>query len=178
MSLLSLWNTNTGPDTSFFILCTMFLKYFPCNSLCKYQRTDLLIECIFFSLSKKRPVTPSGVRSSLNKQCREWEIQNHNNWRVEGRLNREGIYIYIYLHTHTQSYGWFMLLYSRNQHNFVKQLSSNYKKRIGQPVSTVAPWLPLLSKLSPSFYHCHFVVTYVVMQNTRQMWESVILHLQ
>ena len=25
------------------------------------------------------------------------------------------------------TYGWFMLMYGRNQHNIVKQLSSNYK---------------------------------------------------
>ena len=28
------------------------------------------------------------------------------------------------------AYGWFMLLYGRNQHNIVKQLSSNLKKVI------------------------------------------------
>ena len=28
------------------------------------------------------------------------------------------------------TYGWLVLLYSRNQHNTVKQLSSSYKKQI------------------------------------------------
>ena len=34
-----------------------------------------------------------------------------------GEIKKEGIYIY--------SYNWFALLYGRNQHNMVKQLSSN-----------------------------------------------------
>ena len=43
---------------------------------------------------------------------------------VGGRLKTEGINIYVCMcvcvHTHT--YGWFTLLYGRNQHNIVKQL--------------------------------------------------------
>ena len=42
-----------------------------------------------------------------------WEAQ-----RWDGEIN---IYIYIYIY----NYGLFMLLYGRNQHNIVKQLSSN-----------------------------------------------------
>ena len=42
--------------------------------------------------------------------------------------------IYIYTHTHTfmADYGWFMLLYSRNQHNVVTQLSSRFMLMYGK----------------------------------------------
>ena len=49
----------------------------------------------------------------------------------EGRLKREGIYIY--------NYDWHAFLYSRNQHNIVKQFSNNYKAQ----------------KVSCLFFHCH-----------------------
>ena len=39
--------------------------------------------------------------------------------RVGGRCKREGIWGYLY------TYSWFSVLYSRNQHNMVKQLYSN-----------------------------------------------------
>ena len=40
-----------------------------------------------------------------------------------GREGQEGedIYMYIYIYT----YNWYTVLYGRNQHNFVKQFSSN-----------------------------------------------------
>ena len=41
--------------------------------------------------------------------------------RVEGRLKREGIYVYLWLKS--------MLLYARNKHNIIKQLSSNLKNK-------------------------------------------------
>ena len=48
-------------------------------------------------------------------------------WEQGGKLNREGnIYIYIYICIMTDS----PLLYGRNQHNIVEQLSSNRKKRL------------------------------------------------
>ena len=36
-------------------------------------------------------------------------------WEVKGRFKREQTY----------AYGWFMLMYGKNQHNIVKQVSSN-----------------------------------------------------
>ena len=35
---------------------------------------------------------------------------------IGGRFKKEG---------HVYTYGWFMVIYGRNQHNIVKQLSSN-----------------------------------------------------
>ena len=40
----------------------------------------------------------------------------------------EEVYIYMYICTYTYNYDWFVL-YSRNQHNIVKQLSSNWKQK-------------------------------------------------
>ena len=40
-------------------------------------------------------------------------------WEVGGRFKRQG---------HVYNYDGFMLPYGRNQHNIVKQLSSNYKQ--------------------------------------------------
>ena len=38
-------------------------------------------------------------------------------------------------HTHARSYGWVVLLYSRNQHHAVKQFSSNRKERIHHQIA-------------------------------------------
>ena len=43
------------------------------------------------------------------------------------------------------TYGGFMLLYGRNQHNIVKQLSFNYKKKKSMPVSSIC-WNYFLNK--------------------------------
>ena len=48
---------------------------------------------------------------------------------LRGKLKREEMYIYIYIYTHTHMYkmltNFVALLYGRNQHNVVKQYSSN-----------------------------------------------------
>ena len=49
-------------------------------------------------------------------------------WGIGGRLKREGIYIYIYVYTH--NYDWLTLVYSRDHHNIVKQLSSKNKSQL------------------------------------------------
>ena len=49
----------------------------------------------------------------------EWEEGNSNNlegWDGEGGPSRRG---------HRYTYGWFMLMFGRNQHNVIKQLSFN-----------------------------------------------------
>ena len=56
------------------------------------------------------------------------DLEGWDGRRVGG--SREGINIYIYIigDIYIYNHGWFALLYSRNQYNIVKQLSSNWKK--------------------------------------------------
>ena len=55
----------------------------------------------------------------------QWKLNTLKNFKKmkteRNKKKREGIYTYIYIY----NYNWFVLLYGRNQHNILKEFSSN-----------------------------------------------------
>ena len=88
---------------------------------------------------------PWGRKESDATEQLNWTELNWEGWDGRGEGG-----IYMYICTYTYNYDWFVL-YSRNQRNIVKQLSSNWKKKrnyynynqgVKKPQGTVERHLP------------------------------------
>ena len=83
------------------------------NGLCRDRRGENL-------------TAPEGLCWKIRYFNRPWKaLENGMGMRVRKKAQEEGC-----IHTHTHIYilnSWFTLLYGRNQHNIVKQLSSQLK---------------------------------------------------
>lgn len=74
------WDTYTGPDI--FILCNMFPRRFSLQPSLQISETWPAYLMVSFSWlpSKNPPGMLSGVRGSLQKYCKEKEIQRRQSW--------------------------------------------------------------------------------------------------